>query len=436
MNEGNIAEIDQKKEDDMPSVDEQEKPESTPPGQEKIDPEEQARLLNKQLKHSSDAKKIKPLKELAFIGGLDSLRYILPLHKYSSEFMRKIARNTVVKIILRTLREDEEKPTLGIQQKKKLIEFIIKLDKKYDRLRNMQLHNPETIKQIFDILIQEDINFTARTLAEIISGSDNRVRATAVKLIAGMIEEKETTLLVKLLNDPDSRVRANVIESLEAMGNRNVVGILMKYKRDKDNRVRASTLKALWSLGYRDIEGSLREMLLDKNSRMRASAVWVIGEIGHKQTDLKDLIDIVEDDEEKIVQDSIERAEKMIIWREKGYRILVIDNDKKFLQEFIRRLAGDGFHVFAAFDGNSGVSTALKQRPEIILLNLRIPEMNGLEVLKELKAQADTRRIPVVVMCDLNSSVLIKKASEAGANDYLFKPFTYEQAKEKIKLFI
>ena len=115
---------------------------------------------------------------------------------------------------------------------------------------------------------------------------------------------------------------------------------------------------------------------------MRASAVWVIGEIGHKQTDLKDLIDIVEDDEEKIVQESIERAEKIIIWREKGYRILVIDNDKKFLQEFIRRLAGDGFHVFAAFDGENGVSTALKQRPEIILLNLRIPEMNGLEVLK------------------------------------------------------
>jgi len=435
MNEENIAEIDQQKEDDIPSVDKQEKLKSTSPGQEKINPEEQARLLNKQLKHSSDAKKIKPLKELACIGGLDSLRYILPLNKYSSEFMRKIARNTVVKIILRTLREDEGKPVLGIQQKKKLIEFIIKLDKKYDRLRNMQLHNPETIKQIFDILIQEDINFTARTLAEIISGSDNRVRATAVKLIAGMIEEKETTLLVKLLNDPDSRVRANVIESLEAMGNRNVVGILMKYKRDKDNRVRASTLKALWSLGYRDIEGSLREMLLDKNSRMRASAVWVIGEIGHKQTDLKDLIDIVEDDEEKIVQASIERAEKIIIWREKGYRILVIDNDKKFLQEFIRRLAGDGFHVFAAFDGKDGVSTALKQRPEIILLNLRIPEMNGLEVLKELKAQEATRRIPVVVMCDSNSSVLIKKASEAGVNDYLFKPFTYEQAKEKIKLF-
>ncbi|MBN2289798.1 MAG: HEAT repeat domain-containing protein [Candidatus Glassbacteria bacterium] len=401
-----------------------------------LDLEKRIDLLKSQLKHLPNAKKIKPLKEMAYIGGLDSLRYILPLSRYSSEFVRKIARNSVIKIILRVLREDEGKSVLGIQQKKNLVGFLVGLDKKYVNLKNMELRSPKTTKQILDILIQEDINFTARTLAEIICDSDNKVRATAVKLIAEMIEEKETTLLVKLLNDPDSRVKANVIESLAALGNRNVVGILMKYKRDKDNRVRANALRSLWNLGYKDIEGSLREMLRDENPQMRSSAVWVIGEIGHKQTNFKEMLGLVEGDDDETVLESIKRAEKKILWREKGLRVLVIDDDKKFLQMFFKRLAGDGFHILAAFDGKAGVEVALKQRPDIIFLNLRIPLVNGLEVLRTLKSGENTRMIPVVVICDFNSSVLIKKASATGASDYLIKPFAYDQAKTKIQLLV
>jgi len=418
-----------------PVADDQAEKKFIPPAAAEMDLAKLEESLLQQIKNLPDEKKIKPLKELAHIGGLESLRYILPISRYSSEFMRKIARNTVIKIILRILRDNEENPVLGLQQKEKLIGFLIKLDKKYQRLKNMQLHNPETIKQIFDILIQDDIKFTARILAEIISDSDNKVRASAVKLISELIEKKDTTLLVTLLNDPDSRVRANVIESFEAMGNRNLAGILMKYKRDKDNRIRANTLKALWNLGFKDIKNSLREMLEDKDPKMRASAVWVIGEIGHKQNDLQALLEIVKDDEDESVRRNIEKAQKKIIWREKGLRVLVVDDDKKFLQDFFRRLAGDGFHVLAAFDGKTGILTALKQKPDMIFLNLRLPGMNGLEVLKELKSREATREIPVAVICDFNSSLLIKKASENGACDYLVKPFAYEQAKEKIQLF-
>ena len=257
MEKNNGIEFDRSKEDIIQDDDDLDKSESAPPQRMEMNLEKRTELLKHQLKHLPDEKKIKPLKELAFIGGLDSLRYILPLNRYSSEFMRKIARNTVIKIILRVLREDEERPVLGIQQKKKLIGYLASLDKKYTQLETLELHSPKTTKQILDILIQEDAKFTVRTLAELISKSDKKVRATAVKLIAEMLEEKETTLLVKLLNDPDYRVRANSIESLETMGNRNVFGLLMKYKRDKNNRVRANTLKTLWSLGYKEIESSL-----------------------------------------------------------------------------------------------------------------------------------------------------------------------------------
>jgi PleD family two-component response regulator len=210
----------------------------------------------------------------------------------------------------------------------------------------------------------------------------------------------------------------------------------MKYKRDRDNRVRANALRSLWNLGYKDIEGSLREMLRDEDPQMRSSAVWVIGEIGHKQTNFKEMLGLVEGDDDETVLESIKRAEKKILWREKGLRVLVIDDDKKFLQMFFKRLAGDGFHILAAFDGKTGIEVALMQRPDIIFLNLRIPLVNGLEVLRTLKSGENTRMIPVVVICDFNSSVLIKKASATGASDYLIKPFAYDQAKTKIQLLV
>ena len=435
MEKNNGIEFDQSKENVDPDFNAQEEPEFVQPGPAEMDPEKRAVLLGHQIKTLSDEKKIKPLKEIGYVGGLDSLRYIMPLSQYSSEFLRKIARNSAIKIILRVLWEDEERQALGTRQKRMLLAFLARLEKKYLHLKDMELWDSNAASKLLDVLIQEDKEFTARTLAEIISDSDKKVRATAVKLISEMIEEKETILLIKMLNDPDPRVQANVIESLEAVGDRNVLGILMKYKRDKNERVRANTLKALWNLGFKNIESFLLEMLQDPNPRMRASAVWVIGEIGHKQINLKALIEIVEDDDDEMIQNNIERARKKIIWREKGLRILVVEDDKKFLQELFKKLARDGFHILAAFDGEMGVSIALKQTPDIIILNLRIQGMNGLEVLKELKAQEATREIPVVIICDFHSSVLIKKASEARANDYLIKPFAYEQVKEKIKLF-
>ena len=89
------------------------------------DPQRRAEVMASQLKDMPDSNKIKPLKELACIGGLDALKYILPLSQYRSEFLRNLARSTTIKIILRLLRENEDTPILGIQQKKKLIDFVV-----------------------------------------------------------------------------------------------------------------------------------------------------------------------------------------------------------------------------------------------------------------------------------------------------------------------
>ena len=108
------------------------KAESKAPVQVKVDPEKRAQFLTQAIRKMSDEKKIKPLKELAFIGGLDSLKYILPLSQYSSSFIRKLASNTVIKIVLRVLRDNEENPVLVLEQEKRLIDFLIHLDRKYE----------------------------------------------------------------------------------------------------------------------------------------------------------------------------------------------------------------------------------------------------------------------------------------------------------------
>ena len=396
------------------------------------DPEKKAALLAKQMKNLPDSAKIKPLKELACIGGLGDLPQILPLSQYSSDFLRKLARSAVIKIILRGLKEDEKTGKMGIQQKKKLLDLVVGLDKKYSYLKEIEAGDPKFREKIYDIIIKEDKDFTARTLGEIIVDSDEQVRATAVKLIADMLDQEQTGLLVKLLGDPDARVRANVIECLEEVGQRNTLGILMKYKFDKDNRVRANAIKAIWNFGHRDVMDTLEEMLLGFDPKMRASATWVIGEIGHNEPDIKNLLNAVTNDSEEIVGRNLELARRKIAGREEGLRVLLVDDDKQLCDRISRGLIAEGYKTTVVHDGKAALSAAEENKPHAILLDLRLPEMNGLEVLKVLRTKEDTRETPVVVFCDFNSSVLINKANEAGADSYLIKPLSYEQVKRKL----
>ncbi len=414
----------------------------TTAGEEKIDfstesdPEKRTQLLAAHLKTMPDSSKIKVLKDLAFFGSLDTLKHVLPLSQYSSEFLRKLARNAVVKTVLRALREDEEKPQLGIQQKKKLVDFVVAVDNSYSYLKDMELGNPRTSQKVLDILIREDKDFTARTLADIIQDADDHVRATAVKLIADMLKQNENSLLMKLLNDPNARVRANVIESLESSGNRNVLGILMKFKYDKDNRVRGNAIKAIWKFGHREVEEPLRDLLMDTDPETRSTGVWVIGEIGHDQPQIKQLLRIVEKDKDERVQEHVKRALNKIQRREEGVHILVADDDLRFCQDICRKLKADGFRASAALNGRAALAYTEKQTPDLVLLDLRMPVMNGLDALKALRENAVTAKTPVIVTSDVNSGVLLKQATRLGANDFLLKPFAYENFKDKIKNYI
>ncbi len=101
-------------------------------------------------------------------------------------------------------------------------------------------------------------------------------------------------------------------------------------------------------------------------------------------------------------------------------KILLIEDDFFILELYKRILGGAGFEVITASDGEQGLQIA-KQGPDLILLDIMLPKLNGLQVLRGLKSETITRHIPVVLITNLGQSSIIKEAFELGAQGYLLK---------------
>ncbi|MGQ0645100.1 MAG: response regulator transcription factor [Elusimicrobiota bacterium] len=117
-------------------------------------------------------------------------------------------------------------------------------------------------------------------------------------------------------------------------------------------------------------------------------------------------------------------------------KILVVD-DEKFLVELLAvNLAPEGFAVVAAPDGESGVEKSLSESPDLILMDLRMPRMDGYEACRRIKSDPKTRHIPVLLISAHSQRDDIKKGIEAGAADYIRKPFDVARVIETVKKFL
>jgi DNA-binding response OmpR family regulator len=105
----------------------------------------------------------------------------------------------------------------------------------------------------------------------------------------------------------------------------------------------------------------------------------------------------------------------------KKYTILFIEDEEALQQSMGRALDFAGFGVLQALDGEAGVAVAKKDKPDLILLDLILPKMDGFEVLKALKGDAITKDIPVMVLTNLESSRDVDKVAAMGAATYLVK---------------
>jgi DNA-binding response OmpR family regulator len=101
--------------------------------------------------------------------------------------------------------------------------------------------------------------------------------------------------------------------------------------------------------------------------------------------------------------------------------ILFIEDESTLQKTFGKLLRSEGYEMKSALDGESGFRTAKEEKPDLIILDLILPKMNGFEVLAELKKDEETKSIPVIILTNLETMSDIDKALELGATTYLVK---------------
>ena len=115
-------------------------------------------------------------------------------------------------------------------------------------------------------------------------------------------------------------------------------------------------------------------------------------------------------------------------------KILFIEDESALQRAVAQVLKPEGYEILQALDGEAGLTLALKELPDLILLDLILPKKDGFEVLKELKADERGKEIPVIILTNLDSAVDIEKALESGATTYLVKTsYRLTEVVEKIK---
>ena len=115
-------------------------------------------------------------------------------------------------------------------------------------------------------------------------------------------------------------------------------------------------------------------------------------------------------------------------------KILIIDDETEFVEMIAFRLAkSGGYEVVTAFDGEAGLLKASSEHPDLIILDVWMPKKDGYQVIKELKESAETAKIPVIFLTAGTAAQISTKIKEAGAADYITKPFEAADLMEKIK---
>jgi two-component system phosphate regulon response regulator PhoB len=105
-------------------------------------------------------------------------------------------------------------------------------------------------------------------------------------------------------------------------------------------------------------------------------------------------------------------------------KILAVDDEEDILELLRFNLTKEGFSVLCAATGEEGLKTAHSQRPDVILLDLMLPGMDGLEVARRLKKEEATKDIPVIMVTAKGEEADIVTGLEVGAEDYITKPFS------------
>ncbi|MFH0731522.1 MAG: response regulator transcription factor [Candidatus Omnitrophota bacterium] len=113
-------------------------------------------------------------------------------------------------------------------------------------------------------------------------------------------------------------------------------------------------------------------------------------------------------------------------------KILIVDDEVQLVEMVKMRLEANNYDVITAHDGDEAIEKA-RLSPDLILLDVMMPKSDGFEVAKKLKANSKTQPIPIIMFTARSESEATKKALDAGAYDYIVKPFNPVVLLNKVK---
>ena len=117
-------------------------------------------------------------------------------------------------------------------------------------------------------------------------------------------------------------------------------------------------------------------------------------------------------------------------------RILIIEDDRDIVELVRYNLSGEGFQVTSASDGSSGLATLKKSPPDLLLLDLMLPKLSGLEICREVRRDDSLNRLPILMLTARGEEADRVVGLEMGADDYVTKPFSPRELAARVKALL
>jgi len=117
-------------------------------------------------------------------------------------------------------------------------------------------------------------------------------------------------------------------------------------------------------------------------------------------------------------------------------KILIVDDNQDSRELTVKVLKNRGYQIIEASDGEEALEKALAEKPDLILMDISIPKINGYEVTRRLKSQADFKATPIIALTAHAMKGDKEKALEAGCDGYISKPINVHELPDQIKSYM
>ena len=117
-------------------------------------------------------------------------------------------------------------------------------------------------------------------------------------------------------------------------------------------------------------------------------------------------------------------------------KILVVDDEENIAEFVSRALRQRGYKTLCAYDGDNALSFIKEELPDLVILDLMLPLMDGWEVCRRAKADPETQKIPILMLTARNSTEDVVQGLDLGADDYMRKPFSLEELLARVRVLL